>query len=470
MGSDAARNPAGGALSNAGSMNATSPSSQITAAGAVAGDTAGLSRRRFLRNAGAAAIAAAAFPTLIPARALGRDAGVAAPSNRTALGVIGMQQGWDGFWKCVDRRKEVVEAVALCDVDAQKLNGRLNETRKRPNGKSAKGWRDFREMFEKAGLDAVVLGAPDHWHGIMGVAAARKGIHIYGEKPLAHTLKEGRAIVDAVAQHGVTWQTGSWQRSVPNFRRAVELVRNGRIGKLVRMEVGTLGDFGTPKRGVPADYGKPPAHLDYDMWVGPAQFTPYDSRRLHWNWRWVLNTGGGNLMDWVGHHVDIAQWGANKDHTGPVKIRPIKAQFGETIYDAERTYEYECVYADGLVMRVNSGNGTKFIGDTGKWIFVTRGKLSASDPAILNEVIGAEEFHLPPFSNHWTAFIDCLRTGGKTIAPAATAHRSASVGHLGHIALTRNKTIEWDPEKEVITNDEQGNAMLYPSFRAPWTL
>jgi predicted dehydrogenase len=437
----------------------------------VSKNAAAPSRRTFLKNTAAALAAGAIFPALIPARALGRDPSVVAPSNRTALGVVGMQQGWgDGFIKSVDRRKNVVEAVALCDVDAQKLNHRLNETRKRENGKSVKGYKDWRDMFENAGLDAVVLGAPDHWHGLMGVAAARKGLHIYGEKPLAHTLREGRAIADAVKQHGVIWQTGSWQRSTKNFYRAVELVRNGRIGKLTRVEVGTHGDFGVPKKGVPGDYGKPPKHLDYEMWVGPAQFTPYDSRALHWNWRWVLNTGGGNLMDWVGHHVDIAHWGMNKDNTGPVKIRPVKAQFGETIYDAERTYEYECTYADGLVMVVNSSSGTKFIGEDGKWIYVNRGKLSASNPAILDEVIGANEYHPYYSEHHATTFIDCLRSGRETNTPAETAHRSASVGHLGHIALTLNRTIEWDPAAEIIKNDPAANAMLEPHFRGPWVL
>jgi predicted dehydrogenase len=430
-------------------------------------DSGKLSRRRFLKNSTFAATAAVLFPAFIPARVLGRDGGIA-PSNRIALGVVGLEQGWDGFYRCLGRNG--VEGVALCDVDKLRLDLRLGETRKRPNGKGAVGYRDFREMFASGKLDAVVLGAPDHWHGIMAVQAARAGLDIYGEKPLAHTLKEGRAIVEAVKQHGRIWQTGSWQRSQARFQRAVELVRNGRIGKLARVEVGTLGNFDKP-RPKPQDLGKPPAHLDYELYVGPAQWFDYDSRVTHYNWRWVLNFGGGNLMDWVGHYLDIAHWGANRDNTGPVKVRPIKANYSTDLpYDAERSYEYECTYADGLVIHINDDNGTKFIGADGRWIFVSRSLLRASNPAILKEVIGPEEELIYKSNNHWENFIDCVRSRRQTITPAETAHRSASVGHLGHIACMTGRTLEWDPVSETIKNDPGANALLYPNFRSGWSL
>ncbi|MDR1817040.1 MAG: Gfo/Idh/MocA family oxidoreductase [Puniceicoccales bacterium] len=457
-------------------MSKTNLSPKLPATNAATGGTAGAagaqSRRAFLKNAAAALAAGAflpAFPAFVPASALGRD-GSEAPSNRIQLGVIGTAQGGadlDGFLGFGD-----VQAVAVCDVDANRRNGRLASLNRAHGGrhKGAKGYNDFREMFAKAGLDAVIIAPPDHWHGIMGVAAARAGIDIYGEKPLAHTLVEGRAIVEAVRQHGRVWQTGSWQRSVSNFHRAVELVRNGRIGKLVKIVAGTHGGFGRPGP-KPADYGKPPAHLDYDLWVGPAQFTPYDSRALHWNWRWILNTGGGNLMDWVGHHVDIAQWGANKDKTGPVKVEPKHVKFSTSApWDAETEYEYECTYADGLVLTVNHGSGTKFIGEDGKWVKVNRGHLSASDPAILREVIGVEEEHIYHSTNHARNFVDCIKTRRETITPAETAHRSASIGHLGHIALTLGRTIRWNPETETIAGDPTATAMLSPSFRGNWSL
>jgi predicted dehydrogenase len=330
-------------------------------------------------------------------------------------------------------------------------------------------------MFAKANLDAVVIGAPDHWHGIMGVTAARLGLDIYGEKPLAHTFKEGRAIVEAVKQHGRVWQTGSWQRSRSNFHRAVELVRNGRIGKVVRVEVGTLGYWGDRTKIRPKEAGHPPAELDYDLYVGPAEWHEYDPRVVHYNWRWVLHFGGGNLMDWVGHHVDIAHWGTGKDATSPVKIEPIAVDYStDAPFDAEKTYHYRCTYADGLVIEVNTQMGTKFIGEDGRWIKVNRGGgtrgLNASDPAILSEVIGASEYHPYKSNNHQQNFIECIRSRNETITPAETAHRSAGVGHLGHIALQTGRTINFDPVAEVIIGDDAANALLYPQYRAGWSL
>jgi predicted dehydrogenase len=433
---------------------------------------AGLSRRGFLKNTGLALAAGVAFPSVIPAKALGRDGNVA-PSNRIALGCIGLQQGWnDGFQSSLQQRG--VEGVALCDVDAKRLEDRLRNLRGRKDGKgkSAKGYKDFREMFAKANLDAVVIAPPDHWHGIMATTAARLGLDIYGEKPLAHTLKEGRAIVNAVKQHGRVWQTGSWQRSRGNFFRGVELVRNGRIGKLARVEVGTLGYWGDKKgKKTPDNLGKPPAHLDYDLYVGPAEWHDYDPRVVHYNWRWTLHFGGGNLMDWVGHHVDIAHWGAGKDETGPVKVEPIAVDYAtDGVFDAEKTYHYRATYADGLVIEVNSSSGTKFIGEDGRWVKVNRGHLSASDPKILSEVIGDEEYHPYKSNNHAGNFIDCIRSRKVTITPAETAHRSASVGHLGHIALQVGRTIRFDPVSETIQDDTAANALLSPTYRSGWSL
>ena len=430
---------------------------------------AGFSRRIFLKNVGLAVAAGALAPTLIPARALGRD-GEIAPSNRIALGVIGLEQGWnDGFRGSL--RERGVQGVAICDVDARRVKSRLVELEKNSNGKGAKGYNDFREMFAKANLDAVVIGAPDHWHGIMGVTAARLGLDIYGEKPLAHTLKEGRAIVNAVEQHGRIWQTGSWQRSRGNFHRAVELVRNGRIGKVVRIEVGTHGYWKDRGKDRPADYGKPPAHLDYDLYVGPAEWHEYDSRVVHYNWRWTLHFGGGNLMDWVGHHVDIAHWGAGKDETGPVKVEPVAVDYAtKEPFDAEKTYHYKATYADGLVIEVNSGSGTKFIGENGKWVYVNRGKLDANPKSILSELIGPEEFHPYKSNNHQANFIESIRSRRETITPAETAHRSASVGHLGHIALQLGRAIHFDPVAEVIKGDTAANSLLHPQYRAGWSL
>ncbi|MDR2512314.1 MAG: Gfo/Idh/MocA family oxidoreductase [Puniceicoccales bacterium] len=436
------------------------------------------SRRRFLKNASVVLAAGVAFPAIIPARVLGRD-GQVAPSNRVALGVVGMQQGWDSFQNCLSFRD--VQGVALCDVDSERLAGRLKETHSRANGKGAKPFADFREMIAGAGLDAVILAAPDHWHSIMAVTAARAGLDIYGEKPLAHTLVEGRAIADVVRRHGRVWQTGMWQRSKPDFRRAVQLVRSGRIGKVRRVKVGTLGDFGNPAK--PPRYatvvapkergslGKPPPNLNYELWLGPAQWQEYDPRIVHYNWRWVLNFGGGNLLDWVSHHLDIAHWAMDFDATGPVKVTG-KADFASTPpWDAPRTYEYVCTYPNGEVITVDSSDGVTFYGENEQWIYVTRGKLRASNPAILQYSPTEEELRgVYVSSNHWRNFIDCVKTRSETITPAETAHRTASVGHLGLVSALTGRTIHWDPVAEIAKDDPGVMQLLTPVFRSPWSL
>ncbi|MDR1818281.1 MAG: Gfo/Idh/MocA family oxidoreductase [Puniceicoccales bacterium] len=447
---------------------------------------AATSRRAFLKNSAAALATAAflpAFPALVPARVLGRD-GATAPSNRINLGVVGANsQGWSDFRDFFAIKG--VEPVAVCDVDRGVLNGRANETAKRRgvSPETIGRYGDFREMFDKAKLDAVVIGTPDHWHAIIAIAAARKGIHIYGEKPLAHTLVEGRAIVNAVKQHGVVWQTGSWQRSRKNFHRAVELVRNGAIGKITHAEVGTLEiqngfDWSLASSPDEKTLGKPPAELDYDMWVGPAQFIPYDKRFTRYHWRWVLNFGGGNLMDWVGHHVDIAHWALDFDTTGPLRVEPdlnYREYSTKLPFDAETKYDYKCTYATGQYVHVASRfpTGVRFYGEKGKWLRVDRGRLhSSNDAEILNAANDPNAAPVYRSENHSVNFIECVRAGRVegTITPAETAHRSASVGHLGHIAMQTGRTIHWNPLTETIKGDPAAAALLSPNYRAPWVL
>jgi predicted dehydrogenase len=404
---------------------------------------------------------------------LGRD-GAVAPSNRINLGVVGTHQGMDSINRCKGIRG--VQVTSICDLDDNQCGKIVGEIDKFYKTKGTKGYRDFRDMFAKANLDAVVLAAPDHWHGIMAVAAARAGLDIYGEKPIAHTLAEGRAIANAVKQHGRIWQTGSWQRSDGKFFRAVELVRNGRIGKITHVQVGTLatqnGFSKSLSTKTPADVGKPPSHFDHDLWIGPAAWMDYDSRFSVYHWRWILNFGGGNLMDWVGHHVDIAHWALGFDETGPIKVTGNGVFSTKLPWDAATKYSYECTYANGQVINVGSNysSGVKFFGEDGKWIQVDRGRLTASNKGILDSEIGPEEYHPYRSPDHWRNFIDCVRNRGVTIAPAETAHRTASVGHLGHIAVQTGRTINWDPVTETIKDDPLTTALLSPTFRSPWVL
>ena len=289
-----------------------------------------LTRRGFLRQTGLALASAAVFPAIIPARALGRD-GAVAPSNRVTVGIIGHgSQGAANLGSCLGLPG--VQVTAVCDVDEAAMRSGQQRVDSHYRGRGTQGLFDYRELFARARPDAVVLSVPDHWHALVALAAARAGTHIYGEKPLAHTLREGRAICDAVARNGVVWQTGSWQRSVEHFRRAVELVRQGALGKVTHVEAGTFGAFSHRD---PKKVESPPAGFHYDLWLGPASWREYDARIVKWNWRWVLNFGGGNLMDWVGHHVDIAHWALDLDHTGPVRVSGTATYGTEAPWDVE---------------------------------------------------------------------------------------------------------------------------------------
>ena len=290
-----------------------------------------LSRRTFLRGSAAAA-AASAF-NIVPARVLGQSA----PSNRIAMamiGVGGMGNGNMGSFLGLDD----VAVRIVCDVNDKKMAAAKKRVDEKYGTGDCQMIKDFREVCARKDIDAVMIATPDHWHAYIGTFAARHGKDIYGEKPFTHDLLEGRALVNAVAQHGRVWQTGSWQRSSGEMRRAVELVRNGRIGKVVRVDVG-LPSGG---RGKPADpNAQVPEGLDWNLWLGPAPYKPFQGV-YDWDWRWVLEWGGGQMMDWIGHHADIAQWGLGRDLTGPVSFEGYAPVETEGIYDSPKTYRYTC--------------------------------------------------------------------------------------------------------------------------------
>jgi predicted dehydrogenase len=319
-------------------------------------------------------------------------------------------------------------------------------------------------------IDAVIVATPDHWHAVIGIYAANCGKDIYGEKPFSHDLREGRALVRAVERNGRVWQTGSWQRSRGEMQRAVELVKNGRIGKIARVEVG-LPSGG---RGPAATPGAPvPDGLDWDMWVGPAPERPFEGV-FDWHWRWVSDWGGGQLMDWIGHHGDIAQWGLGTDLSGPVSFEGSAPSDREGIYDTPKSYKIECEYANGIKMTVaNDGNGvkmgTKWIGENGEWVWVNRGQFDASSRALREGRIEAGEIRLRSPGHH-RQFIDCVKSRAVTLTPAEIAHRSASIGHLCRVAIATGRKIAWDPVAERIVGDAAADRLLERPLREPWKL
>jgi len=422
-----------------------------------------INRRSFLRRAAAAAGVGAALPSIVPASVFGAQA----PSNRIVMGAIGVGSQGTGDMRGF-LSKSAVQMVAVCDVD----QGHLDRARKIVNEKygnsDCKTYKDFRELIGRGDLDAVQLAMPDHWHAIPAIAAARAGLDIHGQKPLARSIREGRAICKAVHRYGRVWQTGSQQRSNYKFRRACELVRNGRIGKIQKIEVGLPTGSATDVKSVQ----EPPEGLDWNLWLGPAPYVPYRGV-VHWNWRWIMDYSGGQLTDWAGHHIDIAHWGMGWDRTGPVEIEGKGNYPNDGLYNVPTEYKFTCKYADGIVMTVANNKqltqGAKWYGENG-WIHVNRGGLRASDEKILKEEIGPNEISLYESRDHKQNFLDCVRSRKLPICPVEVGHRSISVGLLGEIAMLTGRKIKWDPEKEQIMADAEASALLGRSYREPWVL
>jgi predicted dehydrogenase len=361
------------------------------------------------------------------------------------------------------------EIVAVCDVDKNHAASAKSEVDKHYNGNCA-AMSDFRELCSRTDIDAISMATPDHWHAVTAITAMNAGKDMYGEKPLSHCLAEGRAIADTQKKNARIWQVGSWQRSQDHFRHACELVRNGRIGKVVRIEVGLPTGSGIG----PVQFKDPPPELDYEFWLGPSRYAPYCDQRTHWNWRWQLDYGGGQLMDWIGHHADIADWGMGWDNTGPQEVEGKGVYPSEGIWNAATEYRFVAKYKGDVDMVVaNDGNqgmrgGTKWIGADGSWVWVDRGGIEASKQSILDETIGPDEIQLFRSPGHQREFLDCVKTRHQTTCPAETGHRSASIGHLGQIAMLLGRKIRFNPDTEQILDDQSASAMLSTPMRAPW--
>jgi predicted dehydrogenase len=432
----------------------------------------GISRRRFIKTAGAVTAGVVGFPYVVRSSALGK-AGTVAPSNKITMGCIGV--GWQGgenlrsFLSLDD-----VQVVALCDIDKNHLEDAVRIVSRKYGNTDCATYHNFEELIARQDIDSVSIGLPDHWHAIPAIATAKAGKDIFGEKPLSHSLTEGRAMCDAVKRYGIIWQTGSWQRSQGHFRHACEIVRNGRIGKLHTVEVGLpSGHDDFEETGGQEEPRPAPKELDYDRWLGPAPWAPYCPARVHKNWRWHLDYGGGQLMDWVGHHVDIAHWGMGTEYTGPYEIEGYGDWPKSGLWNTATRYRLTAKYANDITMIIAGGHedirsGTKWIGTDG-WVWVDRdGQLEASNPDMIKEKFGVGDIYLYQSPGHWRNFIDCVKSRATTITPCEVAHRSATPGHLGQIALLLDRKIRFNPDTEEIVGDSTASRMLSNAMRSPW--
>jgi len=423
-------------------------------------------RRNVLRIS-ALAGAAAGFPAIVPSSVFGATA----PSNRITIGGIGVGSMGMGNLKGF-LNAPGTQLLAVCDVD-RKHRAKAKKTIDGKYGNpDCAEYNDYRELLARDDIDAVFHALPDHWHGIICVAAANAGKDIYGQKPLARTIKEGRAIVDAVERNGVIWQTGSQQRSDARFRMACELVRNGRLGKMLYAEARLpAGSGGASPAPTPVPEG-----FDYDMWLGPAPMQPHrnlgnKAGGMHFNWRWMRDFSGGQITDWSGHNIDIAHWGLGLDRTGPVEISGT-GKFSDTeLFNVITQYHFDLKYADGSLIKVTSdhGPGVRFVGEDGE-ILVTRSKIEASHPGILKDPIPSNGIHLYESRDHHVNFLDCVRSRKETICPAEVGHRSISAGLLGEIAIYTGRTLKWNPETEEFIGDPVANGLRSRAFREPWAL
>ncbi len=429
------------------------------------------SRRRFLSRTAAAAGA----PMVLPASALGRD-GAVAPSNRIVMGCIGT--GGQGTFNLKAFLGDPdTRVAAVCDVDAKHRDQARDLVNEKYGGRDCRTYSDFRELLARPEIDAVTVCTPDHWHGLIAIAAAKAGKDIYCEKPLTNSIAEGRALVSAVRRYGRILQTGTHERSRPNARYACELVRNGRIGRLQTIRANMpctdahhldiLGDKAPhPPMTVPPE-------LDWNLWLGHTPAVAYTARRCHFYWRFILDYGGGEMTDRGAHILDIGQLGNHTDDTTPVEYQAKGVVPESDLYNTFFNYNFECRYANGvrLIGTTAEPRGIRFEGSEG-WIFIYihGGNLEASSPALLKEIIRPEEIQLGRSPGHQRDFIQCVKSRREPMAPVEVGHHSATICHLLNIAMVTGRKLRWDPAGEKVLGDEVAQSMTSRPMRSPWRL
>jgi predicted dehydrogenase len=450
------------------------------------------SRRTFLKMSMGAA-AAVGFPTIVPSSVFGETA----PSNRINVGAIGVgriSRGHDlpGIWQFDHAR-----IMAVCDLDSKRVEEAktlLNGYYARKTGKDydgVTGYHVYHDLLANKDIDAVVISTPDHQHAILAVDAVHARKDVYLQKPASLTIAEGRAMSNAVMASGQILQIGSQQRSWKQFYRACELVRNGRIGEIKHVEIGLPGDPSGPD----APSMPIPSNLNYDAWLGSTPEVYYTEMRVHPQegfgrpgWLRCEQFGAGMITGWGAHHVDTAHWGMNTEYTGPVEVWGTAEFPTHGLWDVHGKFLTHAIYANGVTMDISGDfpNGIKFYGSEG-WLFVTRdsavtptdpgGKpsaaiqpLVASNPKILDSVIGPDEVHLYQSDDQHGNWLDCIKSRKAPTAPAEIGHRACSTCLIHHIAMKTKRRLYWDPVKEHFKNDDEANCMLSRPQRAPYMM
>ena len=376
--------------------------------------------------------------------------------------------------------------VAICDVDRQ-----VAERANAAFGGKAELYEDYRKMLERKDVDVVIMATPDHWHAAQAIECCRAGKDVFCEKPLTLTIAEGWPIIKAVKENGTVFQVGTWRRSETHFRLACEMVRQGRLGKLRRV----TAILGKSPQGGPFENQPVPPHLNWDVWLGQAPSVPYCPQRCHRTFRWWLEYSGGQMTDWGAHHIDIAQWGMDRDNSGPIEIDG-EATWPDVPngYNVPIRYEARMTYDDGVELVVLDEapeeltarrSGVMFEGEEGR-IFVNVGGVYGK-PAedLADSPLPAEEYKLYPHdepsraaasgsgqatASHMANFFDCVKTRNTPISDVVSQHRTVSVCHLATISMRLGRKLAWDPEQERFVGDDEANTWLRRDQRAPYGL
>jgi len=422
----------------------------------------GMSRRHFL---GTGLAASAAF-MIVPRHVLGGSR-IIAPSDQITLGFIGTGKQARGLLGSFANKAKI---IAGCEVDSRKLDRfkTLTEERYKSLGSpnhTIKTYKDFRELLKNKEIDAVVISTPDHWHAIHTIESAKAGKDVYCEKPYSHSIEEGRLMVQAIDKYKRVNQTGNMQRSWKNFRDACQLVRNGHIGDVVEVKV----CCGPPPKKY--DLGAETKHdyLDWEMWVGPAVFNPFNSelsppleKDIFPNWRNYKEYGNGMTADWGAHMFDIAQWGLGKDDSGPVAI-----------YPPDKDHKFlTFVYDNGITMThedFGRGYAVRFIGSKGI-IDISRGFFEALPGNLVKHQFTDNEIKLYESNDHYQDWLDGIRARKQPISTAEIGHRTATVCFLANIGYELKRPLKWDPVKEEFVNDVEANKLRSGFVRSPWKM
>ncbi len=447
-----------------------------------------VSRREVLKRAAAAA-GAMALPAIVPGSVFGENA----PSNRLNLAGIGV--GGRGTFDCRTRflPLEDVRFVACADCRQNRRDAFVKMANDHYQGKVCTAYRDFRDVLARKDVDGVVVSTPDHWHVPVAVYAARAGKDMYVEKPLGIAMAWEWKLREAVAEHKCVFQYGTQQRGdQKQFRRACELVRNGYIGQIQRVDAwcpdmssqyseASVPPYGSTK---PIDV---PAELDYEMWIGPAPMKPYTADRATCFGGWhIYDYALGFVAGWGAHPLDIAQWGLDMDNSGPVRYEGTgKIPPKGSLWDTVESWDVHCEYANGVKMHfmgervakpvVNAyhpaweDHGTTFFGTEG-WVSVNRNALYASDKKLQKTQPKPEEIHLTTTTSQARNFVDCMKSRKPTINPLESAIRSDTISHLSDLCIRLGRPIQWDPQKEQIVNDAEATKLLNRPLREPWKL